>query len=225
MMAGGVVYILTNPCLAGWVKIGMTERDDVNKRIDELNRSSAIPLSFHLFASYETDDAAATERFIHRVIDEIDDTRRARETLENGKERVREFFAIDPETAYNILFAIADYTHTTEKLKREDISENEKKEEVIEEKVQAQKAPIKRNFRKLGIPVGSTLVFVDNNSYTCTTVDDINQVRYDGDTFAISTLAEKLYCEIRSLEKPSMNGFLHFLYNGQRLDKLPLLCL
>jgi len=27
-MEKGLVYILTNPCLDGWVKIGMKERDD-----------------------------------------------------------------------------------------------------------------------------------------------------------------------------------------------------
>lgn len=31
-MAKGIVYILTNPCLAGWVKIGMTERNDIESR-------------------------------------------------------------------------------------------------------------------------------------------------------------------------------------------------
>lgn len=30
-MAKGMVYILTNPCLDDWVKIGMTERDDIER--------------------------------------------------------------------------------------------------------------------------------------------------------------------------------------------------
>lgn len=32
-MANGMVYILTNPCLDGWVKIGMTERNDIERRL------------------------------------------------------------------------------------------------------------------------------------------------------------------------------------------------
>lgn len=32
-MAKGLVYILTNPCLDGWVKIGMTERNDIERRL------------------------------------------------------------------------------------------------------------------------------------------------------------------------------------------------
>ena len=41
-MAKGLVYILTNPCLDGWVKIGMTERDDINQRLRELNSPTSI---------------------------------------------------------------------------------------------------------------------------------------------------------------------------------------
>ena len=36
-MSEGLVYILTNPCLEGWVKIGMTGRNDIERRLQELN--------------------------------------------------------------------------------------------------------------------------------------------------------------------------------------------
>ena len=32
-MSKGLVYILTNPCLDGWVKIEMTERNDIKRRL------------------------------------------------------------------------------------------------------------------------------------------------------------------------------------------------
>ena len=48
-MEKGLVYILTNPCLDGWVKIGMTERDDIESRLRELNSPTNIPLSCNLF--------------------------------------------------------------------------------------------------------------------------------------------------------------------------------
>ena len=34
-MATGLLYILTHPCLDGWVKIGMTEQNDIRDRLDE----------------------------------------------------------------------------------------------------------------------------------------------------------------------------------------------
>ena len=35
---------MTNPRLDGWVKIGMTERNDIDQRLNELNSPSNIPL-------------------------------------------------------------------------------------------------------------------------------------------------------------------------------------
>lgn len=55
-MSKGLVYILTNPCLDGWVKIGMTERNDINKRLQELNSPTNIPLSYRCYAVYEVEN-------------------------------------------------------------------------------------------------------------------------------------------------------------------------
>ena len=51
-MEKGLVYILTNPCLDGWVKIGMKERDDIESRLRELNSPNNIPLSYRCYATY-----------------------------------------------------------------------------------------------------------------------------------------------------------------------------
>ena len=94
-MAKGLVYILTNPCLDGWVKIGMTERDDINQRLRELNAPTSIPFSYRCYATYAVDDPRSAERCIHSIIDNINSSLRARETLENGRVREREFFQND----------------------------------------------------------------------------------------------------------------------------------
>ena len=39
-------------CLDGWVKIGMTERDDIESRLRELNSPTNIPLSYRCYATY-----------------------------------------------------------------------------------------------------------------------------------------------------------------------------
>ena len=36
-MAKGIVYILTNPSLDGWVKIGMSDRSNIEDRLAEPN--------------------------------------------------------------------------------------------------------------------------------------------------------------------------------------------
>lgn len=83
-MSKGLVYILTNPCLDGWVKIGMTQRNDIEKRLQELNTPTNIPLSFRCYATYEVENPEQVEKSIHRLIDKIDNTLHAREILDNG---------------------------------------------------------------------------------------------------------------------------------------------
>ena len=42
-MEKGIVYNLINPCLDGWVKIGMSSRNNINERLAELNRPENLP--------------------------------------------------------------------------------------------------------------------------------------------------------------------------------------
>ena len=42
-----IVYVLTNQAMPGIVKIGMTERDDVQRRMNELY-STGVPLPFRV---------------------------------------------------------------------------------------------------------------------------------------------------------------------------------
>ena len=106
-MAKGLVYILTNPCLDGWVKIGMTERNDIERRLQELNAPTNIPLSYRCYAVYEVENPLEVEKRIHSIIDRVDNSLHAREQLNNGRIREREFFKISPETAYGIFKDIA----------------------------------------------------------------------------------------------------------------------
>lgn len=50
-MAKGYIYILTNPSFEEYVKIGYAH--DVEKRIQQLNRSETIPYAFRAYAKYE----------------------------------------------------------------------------------------------------------------------------------------------------------------------------
>lgn len=61
-MPKGIVYILTNPRLDGWVKIGMTDRNDIEHRLRELNTPSNLPLSYRCYATYEVESPAEVEK-------------------------------------------------------------------------------------------------------------------------------------------------------------------
>ena len=45
-----VIYILTNPSFPEYVKVGYA--DDIDKRLQQLNRSECVPFAFRVFATY-----------------------------------------------------------------------------------------------------------------------------------------------------------------------------
>jgi hypothetical protein len=63
----GYVYVLTNPSLIGLVKIGMTTAT-VEHRVKQLSRSTSIPTSFEVLASFASDNPSADEQKIHALL-------------------------------------------------------------------------------------------------------------------------------------------------------------
>ena len=98
----GVIYILTNPSFPEYVKIGYA--DNIDKRLQQLNRSECIPFAFRVYATYEV-NSRLSDLKIHSIIDKLNPNLRSIENF-NGKQRVREFYAMSPEDAYSILEAI-----------------------------------------------------------------------------------------------------------------------
>ena len=98
-MNKGYIYILTNPSFPDYVKIGYA--DDVNKRLQQLNRSECVPFAFRVFATYEVSSRLSDVK-IHEIIDRLNPDLRAIENFD-GKKRVREFYAMTAEDAYGLL--------------------------------------------------------------------------------------------------------------------------
>ena len=73
------------------------------------------------------------EKRIHSLIDRVDSTLHARELMQNGRIREREFFKISPETAYGIFNDIATLRGDKENLKTYVPSQEELQEEQIAE--------------------------------------------------------------------------------------------
>ena len=92
----GYIYIMTNPSFKEFVKIGYAA--DVKQRLDELNRSSAVPFAFRIYATYEV-DSALSDKKLHSILDKLDPELRSKEEID-GKKRVRDFYAMTPEDAY-----------------------------------------------------------------------------------------------------------------------------
>ncbi len=217
-MSRGFVYILTNPCLDGWVKIGMTERRDISRRLQELNAPPNIPLSYRCYATYEVENPLEVERRIHSIIDRIDDSLHAREHLDSGRIREREFFKITPETAYGIFKDIAILRGDFDKLKPYEPEEEETQEQEIAER-RTQRA--NSSFRQLTIAVGDDIHFLYDDSIVAKVFDERNKVIYDGLVYSVTGLAEKILKENFGWgENISVNGWKFFTKNGITLSDL-----
>lgn len=216
-MSKGIVYILINPCLDGWVKIGMTERNDIDRRLKELNTPTNLPLSYRCYATYEVEQPLEVEKRIHSIIDRIDDTLHAREQLENGRIREREFFKISPETAYGIFKDIAALRNDTDNLKLYRPTQEQSQEEEIAEATKRSN----NSFKLLNIDVGEEISFLHDENIVAKVVNDKNKIEYEGEIYSVTALARKLLIERHGWsEDLHVNGWKYFTKNGLTLSDL-----
>ena len=126
----GSIYILTNPSFLDYVKIGYSK--NVQERINKLNNSEAVPFGFRLYATYDVETQSA-DKVLHKIIDKLNADLRSIDTI-NDKVRVREFYLISPEDAYELLEDIAIISGTKERLHLYKPTKDEVQEEETAEK-------------------------------------------------------------------------------------------
>ena len=206
----GVIYILTNPSFPEYVKIGYAK--DVKQRLRQLNNSECTPFAFRVYATYEV-DAQLGDKKIHEIIDRLNPDLRSIDRVE-GKERKREFYAMTPQNAYEILRAIAELHGTEDRLKLIKPSTEEKKEEKLAEEIQVEHNQRGElfSFTKCQIPVGAELEYINDPNIKCTVVDD-RRIKYNGQTMYLTGLAKLLLNK-----KIGVCGPVYFNYQGKNLD-------
>ena len=212
----GYIYILTNPSFPQYVKIGYA--DDVDKRLKQLNRSECIPFAFRIYATYEI-ETRLTDIKLHNMIDKINPNLRSIDNVD-GVKRVREFYAMPPETAYAIFETIAELGGRSDKLHLYDLSAEERQSEELAQEIE--EGHIERlspfAFSKCNIPVKSTITFYHhgnpNSGTECVVADDKN-VEYQGKKYSLSALATEL-----TGSKWGVAGPRYFKYNGEWLNTL-----
>lgn len=126
----GSIYILTNPSFPDYVKIGYSK--NVQERINKLNNSEAVSFGFRLYATYDVETQSA-DKVLHKIIDKLNADLRSIDTI-NYKVRVREFYLISPEDAYELLEDIAIISGTKERLHLYKPTKDELQEEETAEK-------------------------------------------------------------------------------------------
>ncbi len=209
-MSTGVIYILTNPSFEDYVKIGYA--DDIEKRLQQLNRSECIPFAFRVYATYEV-SSRLSDLKIHAIIDKLNPNLRSIENF-NGHKRVREFYAMPAEDAYAILEAIAEIHGCADKLKLWKPNDEEVRAEEIAQEITAERRTRDPNFSfaECQIPIGAVLEYVDDPGITCKVIDE-RRVEYNGEKMYITPLA-KLLSGKSYITKGPRYLCDHFKYNG-----------
>ncbi len=212
----GFIYILTNPSFPQYVKIGYAA--NVEKRLDELNRSTAVPFAFRVYATYEV-DSALSDKKLHSILDKLNPDLRSTEEVD-GKRRIREFYAMTPEDAYSILEAISEINGFSHRLKKWKATESEQKDEELAQEIneQHQERLSPFAFSKCNIKPGEYVEFFcigcAYSGTVCEVIDD-RHVRYDGQVWSLTALAKHL-----TGAKSALAGPRYFKYNGEWLNDI-----
>ena len=212
----GYIYIFTNPSFEEYVKIGYAA--DVKQRLNDLNRSTAVPFAFRVYATYEV-DSELSDKKLHSILDKLNPGLRSTEEVD-GKKRVREFYAMTPEDAYAILEAIAEINNYKHRLKKWKATAEEKKDEEIAQQISEahrERLAPPFTFSMCHIAIGEQVEFCYNGNEKsgtlCTIVDD-KHVEYAGKAWTLTALAQFF------TGKKSLRGPLFFKYKGELLTDI-----
>ena len=191
-----IVYVLRNEAMPNLIKIGKTQRKDLQARMSELY-STGVPFPFECLWAGEVRDCSRIESLIHNAF---------RNNRVNPK---REFFNIEPDQVIPLLqeLAINELTFDVDKALNQGVSKEE------------QDAPKQfhrpmLNFEEMNIPVGSTLVYVKNSDIT-STVTGIKKVAFENNEFSLTKLTRKL------LDLPyNVAPCRYWTYEGKNLQEI-----
>lgn len=188
----GVIYILTNPSFPQFVKIGYA--DNIEERLNQLNRSECIPYAFRLYAYYKV-PARLTDMKLHNLIDNLNPHLRSVEEF-NGKTRKREFYAMSASQAYSILEAIAEINGMKENLvlvepTAEDIAREDEAEELRTRKSPTKYPRMDWLLDQKLVTAGDVLCVINHPEEVAILVDS-STVEYKGKKMSIHTWSKKV---------------------------------
>ena len=196
MSSNKIVYVLINPAMPGYVKIGRTT--DIKQRLLGLDNTS-MPLPFECFYASLVRDDIFVEKQLHKTFED------------NRTRKNREFFEISPERVVAAL-KLAEIEDVTP---REDIVENSDDQTALN-KARTRRANF--NFSKLGIPIGAKLIFTRNEDIQCE-VHSPNKVIFN-DTVQSLSAAAKEALEGEGVLWKAVQGPLFWQYQGKTIDEL-----
>lgn len=207
----GVIYILKNPAF-DYIKIGYA--DDINDRLKKLNDKTAVPFSYRLYAYYKVNHRLE-DKTIHKIIDKLNPSLRTKENVD-GKERVREFFDMSAEDAYEILHCIAKINGLEDNLVLVEPTAKEMKDE--DEATTKGKTTLPKMgwlIEKGIINIGDE-VYLINHPEEIATIADSKNVEYKGKKMSFNQFG----CELTGWKAIQIYAFMKKVGGTKTLSKL-----
>lgn len=195
-MTEGVIYILMNGAMPGYIKIGKTT-SPVEKRMKELD-TSGVPLPFECFYAAKVADIDHVEKSLHDAF------------ADHRVRPKREFFRIAPERVQSALqlAALEDVTP------REDVVEDADDQAALN-KARTWRSPF--SFKMVNIPVDSILTFSKDPSITCKVLDH-KKVEFEGE---VTSLSGSALTALRGMdyEWKQVAGPVYWEFENETLDE------
>lgn len=177
----GIVYVLTNECMPGLVKIGMTSRKEMETRMKELY-TTGVPMPFECkyACKVKLENMVDLENALHAAF--------APQRVNDN----REFFRINPEQVIPVMKVINHYhdSDVTADVSAEisnDLTDDDKKA-IAKAKV-VRRPPL--NYFKMGLKEGQELVFTQDSEIICSICGE-RKVMFEGEETSLTKLTTKL---------------------------------
>lgn len=193
---GGIVYVLENPAMPGYIKLGKTE--NLRQRMQSLFETS-VPVPFTCYYAARVAEPDKVEKSLFEAF---------------GDQRAhprREFFTVDPHRAAAVI-RLMELEDVTSQGQMDTSGGQEDTASVNRAAARAERL----NFEMLGIKAGEELVSVRGPSITCRVVNQKPaRVDFEGETMSLSAAAQKVLGSIWGVQ-----GSQYWMYEGKTLQEI-----
>ena len=190
-----IVYVLQNPAMPGYVKIGKT--DNLAQRMRSLF-DTPVPVPFICFYAARVENSAKVETQLFEIFGD------------KRSHPKREFFEVEPHRVAAAI-KLAEIEDVTASVATDVSASKEDAESLTRAKNKAKKF----NFEMLDIPVGAELQFVKDHNSVCIVVrQKPPRVEFRGDEMALSKAAQELLNYSWGVQ-----GSLYWEYEGETLEE------
>ena len=197
-MAKGIIYVLTNPAMPGYVKIGQTT--NLERRIKEHDKTN-VPAPFKCVFAAEVDDFKKIEKLLH---DAFADTR---------SRKNREFFEIDEQRAISALQIAKGKDVTPGK----DIAKDAESLRALEKAEKRREKRERLKFSLIKLKPGDEISYLKDSKIKAIIVDD-RKIKFKGENMSLFKATMTLLKRDGKYWK-SVQGAQYWEYDGETLNQ------